>query len=167
MAAAFLIACLTPINALPTNAYLVILQRGVNSNVMSIASTYEPVFGHLWLSSTPLAYAVQRDVPYQVPTKPGLVSNIPNQDTRPQITEANRQHLVLRHAYDTYHLVDKTLRTLVLASITSTFLEPLKHPTLDFGSCTTLRILTHLLETYGKIDDDQLALNSEEIKAPW
>ena len=101
VAAMFLIAYLTTINAVPINTYLIILQREVNSNAMSIASTYEPVFGHLWLFSTPVAYAVHSDVPYQVPVNLGLVPNIPDQATGPLITEANYQHLVLYHAYDT------------------------------------------------------------------
>ena len=91
MAAAFPIACLTITNMVPTNAYLTILQREVNNNTMSIVSTSEIIFGHLWLSSTTVAYAVHRDVPYQIPINPGLVPNFPDQATGPQNTEANGQ----------------------------------------------------------------------------
>ena len=128
---------------------------------------YEPVYGHIWLSSTPVAWVVYRDVTYQVSINPGFVPDIPDQAKGPQIIELNRQHLVLRHVYDTYHLANKPWCTLVLAAIPSIFLEPLKLSTLGFGSCTTLQTLTHLREPYGQIDDNQLPLNAEAIKALW
>ena len=112
MAAAFPITCLTPTNGVPTNVYLTILQREVNSNAMIIASTYEPVFRHLWLSGTPIAYAIYRAITYEVPINPGLVPTIPDEPTGPKITKANHQHLVLHHIYqhkiglndnDSYH----------------------------------------------------------------
>ena len=122
MAAAFLIACLTLTNTGPISAYLTMLQREINTNEMSIGSTYEPAYVYLWLLSTPTAYTVHCNVPYQISVNPGLISDISNHATGPQITESDRQHLVLCHVYNTYHLDNKTLRALVLAAIPNIFL---------------------------------------------
>ena len=167
MAANFPIACLNPTTTVPTRAYLTNIQTELNSNAMSIASLTSPTYGHLVLSLTPATYAGYGANPFAAPANPGLNPTIIDNSTYIVITEANCYHLIERVHYDTYHSVDKALRKQLLEAIPSVYLESIKHDTLGLGQCTTLDILNHLWDTYGVIDDDQLAENLEAIKQPW
>ena len=167
MAAAFPIACLTPTNSVPTRTYLTTIQAELNSDAMSIASTTCPTYGHLVLTVTPATYAGYGANAFPAPANPGLNPVIAANPTGPQISEANRVHLLQRSHYDTYHAADKSLRKLVLDAVPNIYLDAVKHDTLGFGQCTTLVLMDHLWDTYGFIDDDQLAANLEKIKAPW
>ena len=60
--------------------------------------------------------------------------------------------------------MDKVLRKLLIDTVPEIYLDAIKHDTLGFGRCTSLDILDHLWDTYGVIDDDQLAVNLEKIK---
>ena len=117
MAAAFPIACLTPTNSVPTRTYLTTIQAELNSDAISIASTTCPTYGHLVLTVTPATYAGYGANAFPAPANPGLNPVIAVNPTAPQIAEANRQHLLLRSHYDTYHAADKSLCKLVLDAV--------------------------------------------------
>ena len=84
-----------------------------------------------------------------------------------QINAANCQHLLIRTHYDTYHAVDKALRKLILEALPNIYIDAIKHDTLGCGQATALIIMDHIWDTYGVIDDDQLAGNLETIKSLW
>ena len=83
------------------------------------------------------------------------------------IREVNRKHIICWVHYETYHAADKALHKLLLDTVPEIYLDAITHDTLDFGKCTSLDIIYHLWDTYGTIDDDQLAANLEMIKHPW
>ena len=83
------------------------------------------------------------------------------------IREANRRHIICRVHYEIYHAADKALCKLLLDAVPYVYLDAIKHDTLGFEKCISLDILDHLWDTYGIINDDQLAANLEMMKTSW
>ena len=87
----FHIACLTPINTVPTNAYLAQVQADTNSNAINIISLHGQIYGHLVLTATLTAFIGYRDTAFVTLASPGLNDNMATGIT---ITEGNRQYII-------------------------------------------------------------------------
>ena len=88
-----------------------------------------------------------------------------NGDT--SITEDNRQHRILGQDYNTWHETDRALKSLLLVVVTHIYIEELEHETLVYENSTTLKLLTHLWDTYGTIDKYMMANIIYEMNTPW
>ena len=170
MSIKFIIPTLTPFPTghAPTFSVLHKMQTELNANANGIRSASGGIYGHLVLTMSPAKYAVlTTNQVYVVPVNPGDNPVHAANATQPQITEANRAHLVSKRVYDTYMDVDLALKTQLLAACPDIYTAAKKQPQVGYGARTTLYLLTHLWAKYGKIEPSQLDENEDLMKTPW
>ena len=135
---------------------------------MSIESstTTATTYGYLVLTVTPAAYVTYAVNDFPDPVNLGVNPTYAAKASSNNIREGNRRYLIYWMHYNTYHTADKAFHKQLIDAIPAIYLENIKHNTLRFGKCTSLNILDHLLDN-GIINDDQLAVNLENIKVLW
>jgi hypothetical protein len=87
--------------------------------------------------------------------------------TAPQIVKANRQKNKCEKLFNLYHNAIKAFRNQLLEAIPIEYIKSLGHPTQGFNKVSPLEILSHLWETFGKIQASDLIANDECMKAAW
>ncbi|ACI65279.1 predicted protein [Phaeodactylum tricornutum CCAP 1055/1] len=151
---------LTPIATATTEPdYLSLhqLQYEINDNAETLSSTLgDGQHGHLFLVISETEYLEMTDgipciPPVQPPFDPVHAANA----TAPQIL------------FDLYHNAIKAFRNQLLEAIPIEYIESLGHPTRGFNKVSPLEILSHLWETFGKIQASDLIANDEHMKAAW
>ena len=162
----FVVTDLTPITVTPSRVTLQIMQTELNTNTMSIP-TNASLLGHLALTMNATAYARKSATALPVPTNPGTGPTIAEKSSTATINQAHFDWKIKKSQYDTYHSTDRALKTQVLKAVPSMFYDVLNDDDIGYASVTTLKLLEHLWNTYGQIDDDQLAANLVRMTAPW
>jgi hypothetical protein len=169
----FPVPVLTPFatnTRLPSHVSLLVLQRELNSNAMSVHSyAGGGRHGHLALTVTPLRYSVlvPTNTPFIAPTAPTVDPTITNNATGPQISEAIRNHQEQIRVFQRYHDTDRALLRALLEATPSTYIEALADPDVGFANVTTLDVLTHLLTTYGALTAADRDANLIRMQAAW
>ena len=162
----FVVPELTPITVTPTRATLQIMQTELNANAMSVPTSITTL-GHLGLSMHPTAYADKSTTPLPNPANPGSGPDISRNSTAPIIQQAHFDYKVEKATYDTYHAADRALKTQVIKAVPDIFYDELHDEDIGYAAITTRDLLDHLWDTYGQIDDDQLASNIQKMNTPW
>jgi hypothetical protein len=123
--------------------------------------------GYLALLMTPAAYLALTQAEFRLPAFPGENPVHPPGATGPVITEANRAHLANLTQFNTYRDIENGLKEMLLAAVPSTFIQVLEHQLFGFSQVSTLQLLTHLETTYGKVTNQDLANNLEQMNHQW
>jgi hypothetical protein len=171
--AAFPTVILTPVGTLsdpPTYATIRQIQVELNGNARSVHSNGgDGILGHLALTLPPAKYNALSagNVPFVPPVNPPPSPVHPAQATAPQISEANRQHLVNQDVFRTYNNVDAALRSQLIAATPAPYLAAIRDADLGFGGLSCLNILTHLHTAYAIITAQDLEDNLARMTAPW
>jgi hypothetical protein len=170
---AFPTATLTPLGTLtepPTYATIHQAQVELNGNARSVHSNGgDGILGHLALTVSPARYQVLStgNVAFVPPVNPTLHPVHPVNATAPQISEANRQHLVQQQTFQTYTNVDAALRSQLIEATPTPYLAAIRHADLGFGGLTCLQLLNHLHDSYAIITAQDLEDNLVRMLAPW
>jgi hypothetical protein len=173
MKAAFPTVTLTPLGTLtepPTYATIHQAQVELNGNARSVHSNSgDGVLGHLALTISSARYQVlsANNVAFLPPVNPPTHPVHPPAATAPQISEANRQHLVLQQTFQTYNNVDAALRSQLIEATPAPFLAAIRHTDLGFGGLTCLQLLDHLHASYAIITAQDLEDNLVRMLAHW
>ena len=162
----FVVTDLTPITDTPTRVSLRSLQTDLNTNAMSVP-TNESILGHLALTMNSTAYLQKATTAFPVPTNPGSGPTMARTATDAVIKQAHFEYKTKKAEYDIYNATDRALKTQLIKAVPDMFFNILKDDDIGYASVTTLEILTHLWDTYGSIDDDQLAANIARMNTPW
>lgn len=153
----------------PNHASLLVLQRELNANAMSVHSNRGGgQHGHLALTVTPERYLELVPLePFHVPRAPPNEPMIPEGAQGAEIAElVRRNHMRLRD-FQVYHDTDKALVRAIIAATPGTYIATLSHPELGFAQVTTLQLLTHLHATYGTITAADRDNYHARMRAPW
>ena len=136
----------------PSYASLSVIVKELNANTSSVYSNRSNgKLGHLSLTITTTSYLVKSDnVTFDVHIHRGTRATHADGATSFQITEANMQHDVQLKNFHIYNQTDNIMKRLLLAAIPDTYTDAIKDDGTGYGSITTLTILAHLLDTYGK-----------------
>ena len=157
-----------PPGCAPSFETLTLAQTELNMNAQAIPSTAGGEFGHAVLTMADAAdLLLTGNVAYVVPVNPGDTPIHAAGATQPQIIETNRAHLVQKEAYKTYRNADAVLKAQLLSVCPDMYTNALKQPHFRYGSRTTLELLTHLWDSYGRIQPAQMKANAERMKKPW
>jgi hypothetical protein len=152
----------------PTHTTLLLLQRELNSNAMSVHSNDGGgLHGHLVLTVTPQRYAIIAGVnnPFPVPIAPPPLINPAG--TQIQVAEAIRQHAEQGRTFTRYHDTDKALVRAIIAATPSTYIDALADAELGYANITTLALLHHLQATYGTMTAADRDANLARMVLPW
>lgn len=136
----------------PTHLSLLLLQKELNTNAMSVHSARgSGRHGHLALTATPARHAVITNgaPPFVPPPAPPADPVIPLAATAAQISEAVRQPHDQMRVFQQYHDTDKALVRSIIAAAPTTYIDALADRELGFANVTALQLKTHLRNTYG------------------
>ena len=160
---------LTPSASRPSYATLTVWQKELSGDAASVISHLgNGRQGHLPLTISEAKYlAITNNVAFVPPLNPPLQPEQATGATGPQITEANRLHLELKHTFKTYQAVDQALRNLLLAAVPHVYVNSLSNDITGFGNVSALTIMTSLWERYGRITQAKLAENLTRMSSPW
>jgi len=143
-------------------------QNALNSQALFIPSTNNPGLGFLGEEISATQYtALNNNVAYVVPTNSGLAPPFNPDATQFQIKVAIRLHGLTVNEYQIFRNVSTTLRNMIVNSIDEKYISALCHPITRFNTRTTLDIMQHIWNTYGKITTSDLTANEESMYASW
>jgi hypothetical protein len=132
----------------PTHNTILLLQRELNSNAMSVHSNDGGgLHGYLTLTVSPQRYlhiAGAGNV-FPVPVAPAPLINPAG--TQIQVAEAIHQHAEQVRVFTRYHNTDKALVRAIIAATPSTYIDALADAELGYANVTTLQLLQHLQDT--------------------
>lgn len=162
-------AALTPLaNHRPTRQALATLQRELTANAMSVPSIRgDGLSGHYALVTTAATYLTDTGADFVAPTNPGTKPVHPAAATSAQITEGNRQYTADVTEFRLYATTEARLKRLLLEAVPDTFTAKKAHAKFGYAKVTTLALITHLVDTYGTITPDDLALNLTTMNKVW
>lgn len=151
--------------SIPTFSTLTILQRELNDNAASVHSNLgDGNSGHLVLTYPPVDFAaLPGHIAFITPNNPGQNPVVPAGSTVEQIRVIIRAHSNDLLDFNTYRSVDNALKQLLLAACPLVFLAKLQHPNLGFARISTLAMLTHLWDTYGRITPADIMANNQAL----
>ena len=124
-------------------------------------------FGHLVLSMHPTNYAIKLPTAFPLPINPGLGPTISHRVTTSTITQAHFTYKVEKKQHDTYHVVDRAIKTQILKATLDMFTKELYDKDIGYTSVKTRELLQHLWATYVLVDHDHLAANITCMSTPW
>jgi hypothetical protein len=144
----FLFPELTPF-ATDLQPSLLVLQRELNSNAMSVHSNHGGGrYGHLTFTMDNLTYTANPNtVAYPAPVAPPAAPVIPANPTSAQINEAAWNHQEEVKIFNRYFDTDRALVRLIIAATPGTYNKALLDPMFGYANVTTLSLLTHLKTT--------------------
>ena len=147
---------LTHIVGQPHFGSLWVPSEELKANASSVPMTLgEGMYSHLHLLLTSQQYATLSEEGFTIPTNPGS-STPPEKGTEAQIRVA---HEVWKEAHYTFHLcqaVERALISQVVAAVESPYLAALWNINTSHYGDSILKLLQHLLTTYGHITPKQL-----------
>jgi hypothetical protein len=152
----------------PTHTTILLLQRELNSNAMSVHSNDGGgLHGHLTLTVTPQRYLNIAGAANAFPVPVAPVPLINPAGTQIQVAEAIRQHAEQVRVFTRYHDTDKALVRAIIAATPSTYIDALADAELGYANVTTLHLLQHLQDTYGIMTAADRDANLARMVAPW
>jgi hypothetical protein len=159
---------LTKITTRPTYASLKVIQLQLNANAISVKSELgNGRLGLVRLAVTEAEYNKKSDVPFATPTNPGVLEETAGL-TQHQIAAAAVAHKEKLRKYQEYNATDKALRQQLMAAVPDMYYEALNDEDFaGYGAVTTLDLLTHLYDNYGKITAAELASNDSKMRESY
>ena len=160
---------LTPItDGPPTLVSIKTLQRQLYANAKSIPTTLGGgANGYLALVMPDADYLARAGVAFPAPPHPGDQPIHAAAATAAQITEANRQYDRQLTVHSAYTTVKEELKCMILLAVPDIYLNTISDATFGYADITPQRLLTHLVDTYATVDEDDIENNRKTLEAPW
>ena len=145
------------------------LARVLKTNAASCASERGGGnLGHLGLLVSTAAYTILSPThPFDEPPNPGAYHTPPAGGTAAQITAAERQWTEESRVYLLHKNTDMALKRQLLGSVEDIYMRKMRHRHTGYAARTTLVLLTHLFDTYGRITANNLEENETRFRASW
>ena len=129
----------SPIIGQPSYETIAELQLKLNTNAASIYSHRGKVrLGLLFLTVKPAVYNTQSTVTFDPPTNPGQNPTIPTGSAGLQILDIRRRHKDQFDEFQTYQQTNRTLKTILIASINEAYIRSLRDKYIGYANVTTL-----------------------------
>ena len=157
-----------PVDTEPTANHIRQLKKEIYQNAMAIPSTYGGGnHGHLGLVMPAAAYdALPNTQAFNVPANAPTLHIAP---TSGPVLIATRTATYERDlkAYTTAKSVEYELKKMFLDAVPEVYIASRSDALFGYANVSLRTLLTHLVTTYGTIDEDALAKNLEEMGRPW
>ncbi len=157
---------LTPIVGEPTFATLRILQKELFTNAQENQCSYGGrAHGYLGILLSANDYTAVAGVAFDPPENP---VDLPTFTARHAHNESIRlEYNAAVEAYETYLLMQSTLKAQIIAAVDHIVIEALEDPRFGFATVSAYELLTHLLTTYNKVSSIDCQNNLVHLAAPW
>ena len=157
-----------PILGEPSYESIKALHQKLNTNAASVRSHLgNGRLGLLYLTVTPEVYNTLSEVEFAPPPNPGPTVEYPDNATQYQIQAANEAYEKAAKLFNEYDACDRALKQLLLGAVDDMFINALCDRHVGYANVTTLDMLTHLYDTYGKITEIDLNKNQEVMNEPF
>ena len=160
---------LPPIQGCPTYDTPRTLRRILKGNAATIQSaTGGGANGYVGVVVTAAAYAlIAPGTPFNAPENPPVEPVIGPNATSTQIGEAVRLHSEQRRVFSEHANVQHALKRQIEEAIDEIYLVGIVDPTTGLANVTVSELLSHLMDTYGHINDLDIKANIEEMTKDW
>lgn len=157
-----------PILGEPSYESIKALHQKLNTNAASVRSHLgNGRLGLLYLTVTPEVYNTLSEVEFVPPPNPGPTVEYPDNATQYQIQATNKAYEKAAKLFNEYDACDRALKQLLLGAVDDMFINALCDRHVGYANVTTLDMLTHLYDTYGKITEIDLNKNQEVMNEPF
>ena len=164
---------ISPNGECPTYTTLRNFQDALNNNAMAVTSPLDTL-GHLGIvvSKTEYTNISPTNETYSEPKKPSAKPTDPSRtrssaDNTFDIHEAIRLWKDEVEVYNIHNTVKNALRNQILQSVDTMYITELEDPSTKFLLVDPIKILDHLWENYGEIDESDLRENEVRMRTPW
>jgi hypothetical protein len=153
---------------IPTYATLMTAQKQLNSNAGSVFSTEgTALHGHLVLTAQPARYLqLTNNIVHPVPVYPAPLQIGFGADPA-DVAVQHRAFALAASIFRLYYTTDNALRQQLIAACPNRFINALNDPEFGYNNVTTLQLLTHLWNTYGRITSSDLDENDKRLNKAW
>lgn len=156
---------LPPLTGKPDNKWVTAAYKVTRAN--ALAANPEHPFGYLRLTCQAATYTSQTGqvdfVAPPMPQVPVYPANFSAAAVAKADSDFNRKRVKHLH----YKAVDRALCQQYVDTVPAPYISTLKNATFGFHSVTTLTMLEHLQDKYGKKTAEDLIANEERIQASW
>ena len=150
------------IQGTPTYETISSINELLNANAASVHSdSGDGVHGLLILTVSTTTFEAISTAPFETPINPGLAPYIPRGSRKIEINELNRHHNIKQRVWREFIATDKALKQLLIGGVDQIFIRAKRHRITWYANVTTIQLLQHLYETYGKITAAALADNDK------
>ena len=151
----------------PTYESITAVARHLKANAASVHTELGGgALGHLALLMTPAVYATISLVPYNAPGNPGPTPNLDAGGTAPVLSAIIRTHTENLRLWRLHTNLDKALKQQLIGSVNRMYIRTLEDQHIGFANVSTLDLLQHLLQAYGRITEHALSTNDTKFKTP-
>ena len=148
---------LSTIHGEPTYADLKKLKKQLKSNAQAVPSILGGGNnGLLGLVLTPTEYASVNATPFVIPTRPPPLSITPLTPTH-DVIRLQQEHERSMDTYMDCQAVETLLKKQIINAVDSDYLKDITEPDTDRINLSISGILTHLFDTYGDVEPEDLA----------
>jgi len=156
------------IEGIPSFTSINELQIKLNANAASVQSDLgNGNLGLLYLTVTPAVYTTLSDTAFIEPTNPGQVPNVPAGTSGANAMHIRRLFDEDRRVFREYHNTDRALKSQLIAAVDEMYLKALRNRITGYAQVTTRQLLQHLFDTYGRLNPQDLKMNSERMNTPY
>jgi hypothetical protein len=106
-------------------------------------------------------------VPFLVPVNPGNTIDVADGPTAAVLRVRTENHRNSLRNFHMYRNTDLALKQQLLIACPATFFETLRHSDFGFARVSTLQLLTHLHNTYGKVSPTDIMKKQNELNTPF
>ena len=159
---------LPQIDGEPTYASIRLLHKKLSANASTISTTEGGgAHGYLALCLTPAAYASHSLIAFVPPINPGNSPVFPQRATSAQLATTKALHDENLRKWQEYNALMQALKNQLIKAVDEVYLKAIQHPITEYTSLTLITMLQHLYDTYGKITEERLEKNREEMTATY
>jgi hypothetical protein len=87
--------------------------------------------------------------------------------TGPQVANTKTDYVSALEIYNNAHSLEKQLKNQVIKAVPRLFIGELEHPAHGYALVSTLRLLTHLMNNYGRLTAEDLTDNLNQMNKAW
>ena len=152
----------------PTYASIRLLQKKLAANAATIKTTLGGgAHGYLALCLTPAAYATHSLTAFVPPINPGNAPIFPIRATSAAIAGIKATHDENLRRWEEYNAVMQALKNQLTAAVDEVYLKAIADPVTEYTNLNLMAMLHHLYDTYGKITEERLEKNRNEMTASY
>jgi hypothetical protein len=149
----------------PNPENLLRFQKQLKANARTVYSNLGGAqHGHLFLVLSPTAYALISNTLFVRPTHPGLLL-IPAGSTEAQIRVLKDAHQILLTNFKEVTGVEQALKQQIIKAVDDTYLTAIRNRQTNSLTGTVHQIITHLIDTYGRITPTMIDEYEQHLKA--
>lgn len=146
--------------------------RLVNKKLAANASTIKTTLGggrhgYLALCMSPTAYSSYSLIAFVPPVNPGPIPTFPIRATAVTVAALEATHKENLRAWEEYNAVMQALKNQLIEAVDELYFKAIQDRVTEYTNVTLYSMLQHLYDNYGKITEDKLEQNREEMNSPF